>query len=78
MTSAWPVAPSTRCTTHWPEKVWWSPTGRHGTVVLDGSKVTTTATDLAAAADTLVVIAHQLGIDATAAHQALDEALRRL
>jgi GntR family transcriptional regulator len=53
-------------------------TGRHGTVVLDGSKVTTTATDLSAAADTFVVIAHQLGIDAAAAHQALDEALRRL
>jgi GntR family transcriptional regulator len=52
--------------------------GRHGTIVLDGSKVTTTATDLSAAADTMVVIAHQLGIDAKAAHRALDEALRRL
>ncbi|NMM22031.1 MAG: GntR family transcriptional regulator [Phycicoccus sp.] len=52
--------------------------GRHGTIVLDGSGVTTTATDLSAAADTLVVIAHQLGLDPTAAHRALDEALRRL
>ena len=52
--------------------------GRHGTIVLDGSKVTTKATDLSAAADTMVVIAHQLGIDTKAAHQALDEALGRL
>lgn len=51
--------------------------GRHGTVVLDGSRVTTATSDLSAAADTLVVIARQLGLDAKAAHRALDEALRR-
>lgn len=52
--------------------------GRHGTTVLDGSNVTTSATDLSAAADTLAVVARQLGLPATAAHQALDEALHRL
>ena len=52
--------------------------GRHGTIVLDGSKVTTKASDLSAAADTMVVIAHQLGIDTKTAHLALDETLRRL
>ena len=51
--------------------------GRHGTIVLDGSRLKTAATDLSAAADTLVVIARQLGLDATSAHQALDEALHR-
>jgi DNA-binding transcriptional regulator YhcF (GntR family) len=52
--------------------------GRHGTIVLDGSNVTTAASDLSAAADTMAVITHQLGLDANAAHRALDEALRRL
>ncbi len=52
--------------------------GRHGTIVLDGSHVTTSKTDLAAAADTLAVVVRQLGIEDAAAHQALDEALHRI
>ncbi|MDH3499261.1 MAG: GntR family transcriptional regulator [Acidimicrobiia bacterium] len=52
--------------------------GRHGTIVLDGSKVTTSSTDLAAAADTLAVVTRQLGLEPDAAHQALDDALGRL
>jgi GntR family transcriptional regulator len=52
--------------------------GRHGTIVLDGSRSTTTSSDLASAADTVAVITRQLGLDATAAHAALDDAFRRL
>jgi DNA-binding transcriptional regulator YhcF (GntR family) len=52
--------------------------GRHGTIVLDGAQVTTTADDLDAAADTLAVVTHQLGFDGHAAHAALEAALRRL
>ncbi len=51
--------------------------GRHGTVVLDASYATTTDADLLAAADTLVLVARQLGLDATAAHRAVDRALQR-
>ncbi len=52
--------------------------GRHGTIVLDGSHVTTSKADLAAAADTLAVVTRQLGLSGDAAHRALDEALDRL
>lgn len=52
--------------------------GRHGTIVLDGARATTTADDLAAAADTLAVVVRQLGLADDAAHRALDGALRRL
>jgi GntR family transcriptional regulator len=51
--------------------------GRHGTIVLD-NPTTTTGDDLAAAADTLALVARQLGLDSTAAHAALGDALRRL
>lgn len=51
--------------------------GRHGTIVLDSSSLTASATDMAAAADTLAVVTRQLGLDAAAAHKALDEALGR-
>jgi GntR family transcriptional regulator len=52
--------------------------GRHGTIVLDGSKVTTAASDLSAAADTLALVVRQLGLDDDAAHRALERALRRI
>ena len=52
--------------------------GRHGTIVLDGARSTTASADLAAAADTLAIVTKQLGLDAAAAHRALDEATRRL
>ena len=52
--------------------------GRHGTIVLDGARVSTTAADLDAAADTLAVVTRQLGFTDDAAHQALSAALRRL
>ena len=52
--------------------------GRHGTIVLDGTSVTTSVSGLAAAADTLALVTRQLGLDVTAAHQALDDALGRL
>lgn len=52
--------------------------GRHGTIVLDGTSVTTSVSDLAAAADTLALVTRQLGVDVTAAHRALDDALGRL
>lgn len=52
--------------------------GRNGTVVLDGSRVRTSAADLAAAADTLAVVTRQLGLDAPDAHQALDRAFGRI
>jgi len=51
--------------------------GRHGTIVLDGAP-TTRHGDLAAAADTLALVARQLGLDDRAAQGALAEALRRL
>ncbi len=52
--------------------------GRHGTVVLDGTHLTTTAQDLDAAADALAVVTRQLGLDAQVAHDALAAALDRL
>lgn len=56
--------------------------GRHGTIVLEiarqaGERETGSA-DLAAAADTLAVVARQLGLAPQAAHRALDEAFERL
>ena len=51
--------------------------GRHGTLVLDNLLGPTTATDLAAAADTLALVTRQLGLPPGAAHQALDTALLR-
>lgn len=52
--------------------------GRHGTVVLDRPKVIGTTNDLAAAADTLALVANQLGLDDAAVHSALDKALQRM
>lgn len=52
--------------------------GRHGTIVLDNPTTTTTGHDLAAAADTLALVVRQLGLDDTAAHATLSDALRRL
>lgn len=52
--------------------------GRHGTVVLDASRATTSSADLASAADTLALVARQLGVGPEAAHRALDEAIARL
>ena len=49
--------------------------GRHGTVVLDIPKPISSTNDLAAAADTLALVARQLGLDNAAAHRALDAAL---
>lgn len=49
--------------------------GRHGTVVLEAPKAITSTNDLAAAAETLALVASQLGLDSTAAHVALDDAL---
>lgn len=51
--------------------------GRHGTVVLDGARSSTSAVDLAAAADTLALVTRQLGLADDAAHRALDAALAR-
>ena len=51
--------------------------GRHGTVVLDGSRAVTSDADLLAAADTLALVTRQLGLGDDAAHRALDEALAR-
>lgn len=51
--------------------------GRHGTVVLDGTRSSTSAVDLAAAADTLALVTRQLGLADDAAHRALDAALAR-
>jgi DNA-binding transcriptional regulator YhcF (GntR family) len=51
--------------------------GRHGTIVLDNPS-TATGDDLAAAADTLALVVRQLGLNNTAAHAALDDALHRL
>jgi DNA-binding transcriptional regulator YhcF (GntR family) len=52
--------------------------GRHGTMVLAQADPTVTQGDLAAAADTVAVVATQLGLDRPAAHRALDEAFARL
>lgn len=52
--------------------------GRHGTIVLDGARATSTSHDLDAAADTLAVVARQLGFEDADAHAALDLALSRL
>ena len=52
--------------------------GRHGTIVLDSTNITTTGDDLASAADTLALVVRQLGLDSPAAHAALDDALGRL
>ena len=49
--------------------------GRHGTVVLNTPKTITSANDLAAAAETLALVASQLGLDDAAVHLALDNAL---
>ena len=49
--------------------------GRHGTVVLDVPKPISSTNDLTAAANTLALVARQLGLDSTAAHLALDAAL---
>lgn len=51
--------------------------GRHGTVVLDASHLTTTDADLLAAADTLALVTYQLGLDVDAAHRALEAAFSR-
>ena len=51
--------------------------GRHGTIVLDKSQSTLSSKDLDAAADTLAVVARQLGLDHDTAHAALDAALHR-
>jgi len=50
--------------------------GRHGTVVLESSARNTSA-DLDAAADTLVVVARQLGLTTNEAHAAIDAAWAR-
>lgn len=52
--------------------------GRHGTIVLDRRHALVTSADLDSAADTLAVVASQLGFDDEAVHRALDAALRRL
>lgn len=52
--------------------------GRHGTIVLTPGRARTSSADLAAAADTLALVARQLGVGADEAHDALDDALRRL
>lgn len=52
--------------------------GRHGTTVLDGSQVTASAADMAAAADTLALVTRQLGLDTDSAHHALDVAIAAL
>jgi DNA-binding transcriptional regulator YhcF (GntR family) len=55
--------------------------GRHGTVVLapaTGPERAVGRADLDAAADALVVVAAQLGLEARATHGAIDDAWRRL
>lgn len=52
--------------------------GRHGTIVLDGTRANPRLSDLTAAADTLAVVVRQMGLPDDDAHTALDEALRRL
>jgi GntR family transcriptional regulator len=52
--------------------------GRHGTTVLPpADRRAPASADLEAAADTLALVARQLGLDAAAAHRALDRALTR-
>lgn len=52
--------------------------GRHGTVVLDFAGARSSSTDLDAAADTLAVVARQLGLTTNEAHAAIDAAWARL
>lgn len=52
--------------------------GRHGTVVRRRASTSTTASDLDAAADTLALVARQLGVTPEVAHRALDAAIHRL
>ena len=52
--------------------------GRHGTIVLDAPKPRASNSDLSAAADTLALIAHQLGISHEDTHAALTLAFGRL
>ena len=52
--------------------------GRHGTVVRATASRTASTSDLDAAADTLALVARQLGLERRAAHEALDRALRRV
>lgn len=52
--------------------------GRHGTTVLPTPHGSTTADDLAAAADRLALTARQLGLNAAATHAAVDAALAAL
>lgn len=52
--------------------------GRHGTVVLDSTHATASADDLTSAADSLAMVARQLGLDPATAHHALDRAFRRI
>jgi len=52
--------------------------GRHGTVVSDAIAGRASSADLDAAADTLAVVARQLGLTTTQAHAAIDAAWARL
>ena len=52
--------------------------GRHGTIVLSRPAPAVTASDLALAADTVAVVALQLGTHRVEVHRAVDEALDRL
>lgn len=52
--------------------------GRHGTIVLGPERAVARPDDVTSAADALAVVAQQTGLDATAAHAALDAALERL
>ena len=52
--------------------------GRHGTVVARAASRSTGASDLDAAADTLALVARQLGVPDESAHRALQAALERL
>lgn len=52
--------------------------GRHGTIVRRRAASTLTGTDLDAAADTLALVARQLGLPPRDAHRALDDAMHRL
>lgn len=53
---------------------WVETRGRHGTVVLDAPHPPAASADLDAAAETLVLVARQLGLAATDAHAAVDRA----
>lgn len=52
--------------------------GRHGTIVRRRASSTLTGSDLDAAADTLALVARQLGLPPHDAHRALDAAMLRL